>query len=323
MKKLLAVFLSVGMCLSGMTVCAGAAAAREKDLYGDLNGDRKLSIDDVTALQRNLAELIRLDQTQQLLADYNHDDCISVKDATEIQRAVAELPQSKGCGGYLSYLKIDNCYPDYLINSMPAGTPVTFTAVSQDDVDEYEFWVDDKVVKPRSPGNTFTYTFPYSGSYQLLIRAYTYNSETGERAYGELYSGYRALSSPDDTVPRINRLRTEPAAETPSSYTVLYGATGGAAPYTYAPSIVFCKPGENEIARLTQYLAAHDTGWQLRYDDATKQCELFRDFSAAESVRIDKELMPLNRTGYSVYVRAKDAQGQLSNQEYLWFMPNQ
>ncbi len=56
---------------------------------GDVNGDGKLSIDDVTALQRSLAEFDALSDAQMLAADANADGKVDVRDVTAIQRALA------------------------------------------------------------------------------------------------------------------------------------------------------------------------------------------------------------------------------------------
>lgn len=57
---------------------------------GDFNGDGALTINDVTLLQRHLAEFEALTEEQLLLADSNDDGRINVDDVTAMQRILAE-----------------------------------------------------------------------------------------------------------------------------------------------------------------------------------------------------------------------------------------
>ena len=59
-------------------------------LMGDLNGNGRLDIDDVTVLQRHLADYEELTDAQKAIADYDGDSDISVLDATAMQSVLAE-----------------------------------------------------------------------------------------------------------------------------------------------------------------------------------------------------------------------------------------
>lgn len=59
-------------------------------LMGDLNGNGRLDIDDVTVLQRHLADYEELTDAQKAIADYDCDSDISVLDATAMQSVLAE-----------------------------------------------------------------------------------------------------------------------------------------------------------------------------------------------------------------------------------------
>lgn len=59
-------------------------------LMGDLNGNGRLDIDDVTVLQRHLADYEELTDDQKDIADYDGDSDISVLDATAMQSVLAE-----------------------------------------------------------------------------------------------------------------------------------------------------------------------------------------------------------------------------------------
>ena len=60
-------------------------------LWGDVNRDGTVSINDVTALQGHIAELDKLDAESVLTGDINGDGVTDIGDATEIQRFLAEM----------------------------------------------------------------------------------------------------------------------------------------------------------------------------------------------------------------------------------------
>ena len=58
---------------------------------GDLNGDGVVNINDVTVLQRGLAEFEDLTEAQIAVADTNGDGRVNVKDVAKIQRVLADM----------------------------------------------------------------------------------------------------------------------------------------------------------------------------------------------------------------------------------------
>ncbi len=60
-------------------------------IKGDVDGDGSVTINDVTMIQRALAEYITLDAAQLKAADVNGDGFVNIKDATKIQRVLAEF----------------------------------------------------------------------------------------------------------------------------------------------------------------------------------------------------------------------------------------
>ena len=58
---------------------------------GDINLDEKITIRDVTAIQRHLAELETLTEEQFALADTNGDGVVNITDATHLQKYLAEF----------------------------------------------------------------------------------------------------------------------------------------------------------------------------------------------------------------------------------------
>ena len=63
---------------------------RKPYLLGDANGDGAVTISDVTAIQRHLAELELLDVAHLHAADVNQDGHLNISDATLIQLYLAE-----------------------------------------------------------------------------------------------------------------------------------------------------------------------------------------------------------------------------------------
>ena len=61
-------------------------------LLGDVDLDGKVNINDVTELQRHLAEYLTLTKTALANADFNRDGKVTIDDATSLQRMLAELP---------------------------------------------------------------------------------------------------------------------------------------------------------------------------------------------------------------------------------------
>lgn len=67
-------------------------------MLGDVNMDGYVNINDVTAIQRNLAELEDFNELQELAADANRDGVLDISDATTIQMFLAEYEISYPIG---------------------------------------------------------------------------------------------------------------------------------------------------------------------------------------------------------------------------------
>ena len=63
----------------------------DNGILGDVNGDGKVNIKDVTEIQKYAAKLIDLTDAEKLRADVNTDVKINIKDATAIQKYVAKI----------------------------------------------------------------------------------------------------------------------------------------------------------------------------------------------------------------------------------------
>ena len=60
-------------------------------LLGDVNGDGQVTVVDATLIQKYIAGLVTLSDTQKAAADVNNDGSVSIVDATQIQKYIAGL----------------------------------------------------------------------------------------------------------------------------------------------------------------------------------------------------------------------------------------
>ena len=67
-------------------------AALESPPLKMIGNDRLLSVNDVTAFQRHLAEFEPFNDKQLAAADTNGDGKVSIEDATQLQKYLAEYP---------------------------------------------------------------------------------------------------------------------------------------------------------------------------------------------------------------------------------------
>jgi hypothetical protein len=88
-KKVIAAALAVAMIASVSTVFA--VNAEEKILLGDVNGDGKINVMDVTAIQKITAGLKDAPDNYIEKGDVNLDEVVNIKDATIISKYVAKL----------------------------------------------------------------------------------------------------------------------------------------------------------------------------------------------------------------------------------------
>ena len=59
-------------------------------MYNDVNKDGQININDATAIQKHLADIIILDEESLSVSDLNNDDDIDIRDVTAIQRMILE-----------------------------------------------------------------------------------------------------------------------------------------------------------------------------------------------------------------------------------------
>lgn len=62
-----------------------------ENLLGDVNGDGEVTVDDVTAIQMHLADIITLDESKLELAEVNGDGVVTIDDVTRIQMYLSSI----------------------------------------------------------------------------------------------------------------------------------------------------------------------------------------------------------------------------------------
>ena len=60
-------------------------------ILGDVNGDYKVDINDVTIIQKYIADFVEITDNEVLLADATQDNVVNIKDATAIQKYIAGI----------------------------------------------------------------------------------------------------------------------------------------------------------------------------------------------------------------------------------------
>ena len=89
MKKIISIFVILALALSPAAISATAQAV--EFVLGDVNGDGIVSISDVTAIQRHLAQLEQIPEEKLNAAMVNDGKTLTISDATTIQKKLAEL----------------------------------------------------------------------------------------------------------------------------------------------------------------------------------------------------------------------------------------
>ena len=313
-KSILSALLITALLISLLTFSAGAALPPA--LVGDVNYDDSVDILDVTLIQRYLIGNTVFYDNQKVVADFDRDGEISVFDATWIQRKEVGMTIPEGYGGILNQdIFVTSFYADYESGKAAAGVPVTFTARANcgEEGCTYAFYIDGKMIQERSEDNTFTYSFPESGDYNVEVKAfnkdgfsklcpYWYFADINDSPYQ--HGNYHVVDSyPYDQLGLLSvnwidyEYRPDPTLEV--------RATGGTAPYTYSYTILDLDSGKSYSKEYYENL-----GWQMLYDKDEKPY-LYRDFSENSSLTVPVFELGFNYTRRLV-VQAKDANGHLT-----------
>ena len=92
--KIVAVLMVLAMAVSVFGLCASAAEETTEAnvvLLGDVNLNGEVTISDATLIQKALAKLATLDETQTTAADATEDGEVNIKDTTMIQKWLAKF----------------------------------------------------------------------------------------------------------------------------------------------------------------------------------------------------------------------------------------
>ena len=101
MKRLFAAAAASVIALCSIVPCFAATATT---IRGDADIDEKVTIYDVTAIQRHLAQMNKLKGNKKLLAaDVDNDGSITIKDATALQQFLAEYENVYNVEGLITY----------------------------------------------------------------------------------------------------------------------------------------------------------------------------------------------------------------------------
>ena len=102
MKRLFAAAAASVIALCSIVPCFAATTATT--IRGDADGDGKVTVYDVTAIQRHLAQMDKLKGNKKLLAaDVNNDGKITIEDATALQQFLAEYENVYNIEGLITY----------------------------------------------------------------------------------------------------------------------------------------------------------------------------------------------------------------------------
>ena len=106
------------------------SAQESSCILGDADLNSKVSIKDVTTIQKHAAKLLSLSDTGLMAADSNQDNIVNIKDATEIQKYIANLPSNKNIG---KEFKIENTPADTTV--IPWYTETTVSTFDEADTE--------------------------------------------------------------------------------------------------------------------------------------------------------------------------------------------
>lgn len=98
--KILTVICAAAISFAAVSIGAGAVNTETNYLRGDANGDGFVTINDVTALQRHLANLELLSENNLTAADIDGNG-LDITDATNIQRYLAEYENVYNVGEWV------------------------------------------------------------------------------------------------------------------------------------------------------------------------------------------------------------------------------
>lgn len=248
MKSLKLIF-SVILCITIIfTCCAGAGGLYTMSyLFGDADGDHRLTILDSTRIQRHLADMTVIeDEFLLYAADIDHNDSVTIMDATRIQRILCELEELSPEEMYFDNKTVIGClYADHDSGRTYVGDTVHFyvnaTTFNTPPI-RYRFVIDGVTVQESESASELEYTFTQAGNYYIEVYAYnrfgTYAvsqdkflvSEASERPTSLYLTGHHYNNSASNPFSADIR---EVHENNGQIHTLTVHCAGGTAPYLY------------------------------------------------------------------------------------------
>ena len=168
-------------------------------IYGDVNGDKAVSIKDATLIQKHSALIEMIAESRKVLGDVNSDKSINVKDATAVQKYLAQLN---------GYYNVGKPY-DGGNNANPTEAPSAPQTEPEDDPE------------PPEPSGVYTVYLKTTLSWFSSMGAepYVYDKASGESylmvkdesAYPEVFTADVPLSVSDVTIYRATSALSDPS----------------------------------------------------------------------------------------------------------------
>ena len=202
--KLIFVFiLVIVITASAVTIPVGASSA----ILGDADGDGEVCITDATRVQRDVAQIIKIDDSCRCSADVDSDGIITIMDATSIQRWLVHFSVAYSIGESLDqFFPTEEKEPTPTVPSTEASTVSTeassqpSTVIRNDKtvtVDEIDFNISkipDAVTLDDTSGNTASFMLrnkalpdPSDVHIEVVSDDYVRRIEYSDERYKETY----------------------------------------------------------------------------------------------------------------------------------------
>lgn len=157
MRKSIALFISIMIIVlsissaSAVTSTADEISAAEGIKVGDANGSGKITVDDVTAIQKHLANMSNK-IFYKSKADYNYDGKISIDDVSLLQKSISGLIVEYSNGYYDVDRKNRKCsLINYHGTSSSVTIPSTVNGCSVTEIMSYSFQNNSHIVTVTVP----------------------------------------------------------------------------------------------------------------------------------------------------------------------------
>ncbi len=90
-KKIVCVLFIVLLSINCIISVNAANTAEKSNVFGDADLDKHVDVNDVTAIQKHLVNIIELDESQLANSDVDNNNIVDIMDATKIQKYLAGI----------------------------------------------------------------------------------------------------------------------------------------------------------------------------------------------------------------------------------------